>query len=269
MKVVSILGCGWLGQVLGQNLLSKGYVVSGSVRSNGKATALTELGIKPHVLTVENEGIVGDFNAFIKNTEILVIAFPPGIRHNQNADYATRIQHVLTSIPSNCAVLHLSSIGVFGKSQGEVKESTTPKPNSFVGAQLLAAEKNSLSSKNPTSIVRLGGLVGNGRHPAKQLSGKHHLPAPNAPTNLVHQLDVVTFLTNVMEIDAWGHIFHCVSPIHYQRKAFYTRECREFNLPEPHFKDEVSTQNKKVVDTKSNALFEFEYAFSSCRLRDC
>lgn len=269
METVSILGCGWLGQALGQTLISKGYKVTGSVRSEEKATILAELDIKPHVLTIDNEGIIGNFDAFIETTDILVIAIPPGVRHNPDADYATRIQHILTAIPSHCDVLHLSSIGVFGKSQGEVDETTVPKPNSPVGVQLLKAEKSILSCANRTSIIRLGGLVGNGRHPAKQLSGKENLPAPKAPTNLVHQLDVVSFLTAIIASGYWGHLFHCISPIHYPRKDFYTKECRDNNLPEPHFSDELDSQNKKVIDTKSNTLFDFKYVLANCRLKDC
>lgn len=271
MKGVSILGCGWLGQVLAQSLLTKGYAIAGSVRSLEKVNILAKTGITPHVLTVKNEGIKGDFNAFIKDADVLILAFPPGIRRNPNADYAVRIAHVLTAISSypNCKILHLSSIGVFGMSQGDVYETTVPKPSTLVGNQLHMAEKSSLSYGNRTTVVRLGGLVGNGRHPAKQLSKKQDIPAPNAPTNLVHQLDVVRFLTSTIEGRFWGHTLHCVSPIHHARKAFYTQECMENNLPNPHFSNEESAQNKKVIDTKSARLFDFKYQLSECRLKDC
>ncbi len=271
MKSASILGCGWLGQALAQVLLSKGYAVAGSVRSEKKANILAELGITPHILTVENEGINGNFDALIKDADVLIVAFPPGVRRNTNADYAARIAHILTAISSypNCKILHLSSIGVFGASQGEVDETTVPRPTTLVGVQLLAAEKSSLTFENRATVVRLGGLVGDGRHPAKQLSKKEDIPAAYAPTNLVHQLDVVRFLTSIIEGGFWGYTLHCVSPIHHARKAFYTQECMENNLPEPHFSNEESTQNKKVIDTKSATLFDFEYQLSECRLKDC
>ncbi|MGB0254679.1 MAG: NAD(P)-binding domain-containing protein [Flavobacteriaceae bacterium] len=271
MKGVSILGCGWLGQALAQSLLTKGYVVAGSVRSQEKAKILAKIGVTPHILNVENEGIIGDFDAFIKDADVLIVAFPPGVRRNPNADYAARIAHILTAISSypNCKILHLSSIGVFGASQGEVYETTVPIPTTLVGVQLLAAEKSSLAYENRATVVRLGGLVGDGRHPAKQLSRKRDIPAPNAPTNLVHQLDVVRFLTSTIEGGFWGHTLHCVSPIHHTRKVFYTQECMENNLPEPHFSNEENTQNKKVVDTKSATLFDFEYQLLRCRFKDC
>ena len=210
MKGVSILGCGWLGQAFAQSLLTKGYVVAGSVRSQEKANALAKIGVTPHILTVENEGIIGDFDAFIKDADVLIVAFPPGVRRNPNADYAARIAHILTAISSypNCNILHLSSIGVFGASQGEVYETTVPISTTLVGVQLLAAEKSSLAHGNRSTVVRLGGLVGDGRHPAKQLSRKRDIPAPDAPTNLVHQLDVVRFLTSIIEGGFWGYTLH-------------------------------------------------------------
>lgn len=271
MKTVSILGCGWLGQALAQSLLTKGYAVAGSVRSQEKAGVLAKLGITPHVLTVENKGIIGDFDVFCKDADVLVVAFPPGIRRNPNADYAVRIVHILTAISSypKCKILHLSSIGVFSASQGEVDETTLPKPTSLVGNQLHAAEKSNLSSENRTTVVRLGGLVGDGRHPAKQLSKKRDIPAPDALTNLVHQLDVVRFLTSAIEGGFWGYTLHCVSPIHHTRKDFYTQECKDNYLTEPHFSNQESAQNKKVIDTKSASLFGFDYQLAECRLKDC
>jgi len=271
MKSVSILGCGWLGQALAQTLLTKGYAVAGSVQSQEKANVLAKLGITPHVLTVENEGIHGDFDALIKNADVLVVAFPPGIRRNPNADYAARLARVLNVISSypNCKILHLSSIGVFGASQGEVVETTVPKPTTLVGVQLITAEKSSLTFENRTTVVRLGGLVGDGRHPARQLSRKRDIPAPDAPTNLVHQMDVVRFLTSTIEGGFWGHTLHCVSPVHHARKKFYTQECKVNNISEPHFSNQESAQNKKVFDTKSGLLFRFEYELAECRLKDC
>ena len=88
----------------------------------------------------------------------------------------------------------LSSIAVFGAAQGVVNEKSTPLPDSEVGQQLLSAEKLIQTTTHQATLVRLGGLVGGNRHPVKQLAGRTKIPAPKAPTNLVHREDVVRFL---------------------------------------------------------------------------
>jgi len=271
MKRISILGCGWLGQSLAQTLLNKGYSVKGSATSPENCHKLQLIGVEAYNIHIKNAGVNGDIDSFVSDTDVLITAFPPGVRRNSKTNYPARIQHLLNSISlfPSCNILHLSSVGVFDATQGEVDETSIPQPKTVVGKQLLEAEKNILSLGNRATIVRLGGLVGNKRHPAKQLAGKKDIPAPYAPTNLIHQKDVVDFLTAIVECGFWGHTLHCVSPQHQQREAFYSQECRENNLPIPHFSSEKSERNKKVLDTKSNSLFSFEYQLAGCRLKDC
>jgi len=271
IKVVSILGCGWLGQALAQTLLSKGYVVRGSATSQENGNKLKALGVDPYKITLENNEIFGDINSFISGTDILITAIPPGLRKNPEANYAMRIQQLLTIVTNhpNCKVLHLSSIGVFGDAQGSVDENSKPNPDTLVGEQLMQAESSVLSLKNKATLVRLGGLVGKGRHPVKQLAGKQNIPAPYAQTNLVHQNDVIAFLAEIIERNLWGHILHCVSPLHHERAAFYTQECLNNNFPIPSFSSTKSARTKKVDDTKSEALFAFQYQLVECRLKDC
>ena len=269
MKTVSILGCGWLGKVLADELLNKGYAVNGSVRSEEKSDALKAVGIMPYVIQIDNSEIVGDFKSFVSDADILITAFPPGVRRNPNANYTARIKQVLASLSSNCKLLHLSSVGVFGAMQGDVDETAKPKPDRNVGKQLFEAEEAVMALGANATIVRLGGLVGDARHPAKQLAGKTGIAAPLAPTNLVHQKDVVAFLIAVIEGGFWGHTLHCVSPLHQQRGAFYTQECKANGLALPQFSSDKSNRTKKVLDSKSAELFGFNYRLAGCRFKDC
>lgn len=271
MKTVSILGCGWLGKALAKALIAQGYSVKGSVTSAQKHAELQSIGMESFTIELNNSGILGDIASFVADAQLLVIAIPPGIRQNPKANYAARIQHLANHISSypDCKIIHLSSIGVFEASQGEVDETHDPKPQTEVGKQLLLAERTVMRLENLSSVVRLGGLVGPNRHPAKQLSGKTEIPAPFAPTNLVHQKDVISFLNTIMNHNLWGHVFHCVSPVHHQRKGFYTKECLAHGLPLPQFTDLESNRTKKVLDTKSATLFEFEYQLAECSLKSC
>ena len=266
MKKIAILGCGWLGKVLAQSLLAQGHHVRGSVTTKSHLEVLRNLGTEPFLIKLTNEAISGNLSAFLEEVDALVIAFPPGRRKDPDANYANRIRILVSALSKHphCKLLLLSSIGVFGASQGVVNEKSTPNPEGISGQQLLDAEKSIQNAANPATIVRLGGLVGGDRHPAKQLAGKINIPAPQAPTNLVHREDVVRFLLAIIEEGHWGKTLHCVSPVHHQKADFYTEASKRLNLPLPSFAKTATKRNKKVMDSRSAALFDFSYRLADC-----
>jgi nucleoside-diphosphate-sugar epimerase len=268
---IGILGCGWLGKALAKELMANSYVVFGSVRTKEKANVISGLGITPFIIHIDNQNIIGPIDSLLAQSEVLLIAFPPGLRHDKDAQYAARIKLIVNHLEkyTNIRVILLSSIGVFGQSQGTVSEHDTPKPDTEVGNQLLEAEQHLLSLGSRGSIIRLGGLVGDGRHPAKQLSGKKNIPHPNAPTNLVHQQDVVAFIYHIIEQELWGELFHCVSPVHFSRASFYVEQCTLAGISLPEFDQKETTRNKKVIDAKSKKLLGFAYSFPGCSIQDC
>lgn len=270
-KKIGILGCGWLGKALAKELMANSYVVFGSVRTKEKANVISGLGITPFIIHIDNQNIIGPIDSLLAQSEVLLIAFPPGLRHDKDAQYAARIKLIVNHLEkyTNIRVILLSSIGVFGQSQGTVSEHDTPKPDTEVGNQLLEAEQHLLSLGSRGSIIRLGGLVGDGRHPAKQLSGKKNIPHPNAPTNLVHQQDVVAFIYHIIEQELWGELFHCVSPVHFSRASFYVEQCTLAGISLPEFDQKETTRNKKVIDAKSKKLLGFAYRFPGCSIQDC
>ena len=270
-KRISILGYGWLGRALAKVLLSKAYYVDGSTTSKEKISNIKASGVVPYFLQLDNHKLTGPIDSFLAKADVLVVAFPPGLRHDEHANYSARIRLLLDAAKEypKTKVLLLSSIGVFGQTQGIVRENSTPKPDSKVGEQLMSAEKQVLGLGAQMNIVRLGGLVGDGRHPAKKLSGRKKIPHPNAPTNLVHQKDVVRFLCAIIEQNIWGHILHCVSPFQKKRKEFYIKQCALAGLPLPEFDETETKRNKKAEDTQSKQLFNFEYKLVSCSIQDC
>ena len=270
-KKIGILGCGWLGKALAKELMANSYVVFGSVRTKEKANVISGLGITPFIIHIDNQNIIGPIESLLAQSEVLLIAFPPGLRHDKDAQYAARIKLIVNHLGkyTNIRVILLSSIGVFGQSQGTVSEHDTPKPDTEVGNQLLEAEQHLLSLGSRGSIIRLGGLVGDGRHPAKQLSGKKNIPHPNAPTNLVHQQDVVAFIYHIIKQELWGELFHCVSPVHFSRASFYVEQCTLAGISLPEFDQKETTRNKKVIDAKSKKLLGFAYRFPGCSIQDC
>ena len=269
-KKISIIGCGWLGKAIAKVLLNEGFTVDGSTTQKENLIELKSMGINPHQIQLSNGGVFGKLLPLFEEASIVILAFPPGLRRNLNADYAARVNHVLKVIPKHFdgKIIHLSSIGVFGTTQGIVSEGSVPRPESAVGKALLKAEAHIKNFSALATVVRLGGLVGDGRHPARQLAGKTNISAPKAPINLVQQKVVVSFLVKLIQGNNWGDTLHCVSPIHTERATYYTHECLENNLAKPIFSEEESTRTKKVIDTKSENLLGFNYQLPNCGIQD-
>jgi len=45
-----------------------------------------------------------------------------------------------------------------------------------------------------TTVIRLAGLIGPGRNPARFFAGKTNIPNGNAPVNLIHLDDCIGFI---------------------------------------------------------------------------
>ena len=85
MNKISILGCGWLGFPLAKSLHSKGYEVKGSTTSESKLDVLKNAGILPFQIQLEENQIIGNIEDFLKETDILVIDIPPGLRRETSS----------------------------------------------------------------------------------------------------------------------------------------------------------------------------------------
>ena len=57
MKQISILGCGWLGFPLAENLINKGNKIKGTTTSVDKLQLLSKAGIVPYLISISSEGI--------------------------------------------------------------------------------------------------------------------------------------------------------------------------------------------------------------------
>ena len=202
MRQISILGCGWLGLPLAETLLEKGFSVRGSTTSLEKISILENSGIQTFQIEVSQTEIIGQINSFLENTEILIIAIPPKLRSILSENFVGKIQNIIPLLEKSSIkkVLFVSSTAVYGdllleSASGDknlIDENTIPNPQTESGKQLLEAEQLLQSNKNfQTTILRFGGLIGHDRHPIRFLAGRQNLENPEAPINLIHQIDCI------------------------------------------------------------------------------
>lgn len=276
---ISILGCGWFGLPLAIKFLKRGYRVKGSTTSQEKLAALSAAGIEPYLVILSTENRAGmaavpvgiesylidvaekKLTTQFFNSDVLIIGIPPRIRSGQETNYQDKIGQIAEHIKNSSLkhVIYISSTSVFGDENSTVDESSVAVPTTESGKAILKAEQTLQALPGITStILRFAGLVGPGRAPGRFFGGKSEVPNGQAPVNLVHLDDCLGICAAIIEKEAYGRIFHGVSPDHPRRQEYYMEASRRSGHIVPTFVDELTTW--KVVKSKNVPLY-LNYAF--------
>lgn len=272
-KKISILGCGWLGISLAKSLLSKGYEVKGSTTSESKLEVLKNAGISPFQIQLEENQIIGNIEDFLKETNVLVIDIPPGLRRETTAsNEMTFVNKVKTLIPfieksGVQKVVFVSSTSVYGDSFPviDITEETQPNPDTESGKQLVISE--TLLQSNPnfkTTVIRFGGLLGDDRHPIKFLAGRTNVENPEAPVNMIQRKDCIGIIEKTLDFARddnweWNQTFNAVAPQHSTRKAYYHKKAENLNLPLPTFAENSESKGKIISSEKVETILGYSF----------
>ncbi|HNP31810.1 MAG TPA: NAD(P)H-binding protein [Flavobacterium sp.] len=265
MKQISILGCGWLGLPLAKSLIEKGFSVKGSTTSLEKISVLENAGIDAFQIEIGENKIKGDIVSFLKNSEILIIDFPPKLRGNSNENFVKKIQNLILYIEKSNVekVIFTSSTSFYADGTStalSVTESTKPNPDTESGKQLLEAEillQNNTNFK--TTIIRFGGLIAEDRHPVYHLAGKQGLENSEAPINLIHLTDCIGIIEKIIEIDIWNNTFNAVAPFHPTRKEYYGQKAMELGLPLPEFAEVTTSFGKTIFSNYLEETLDYKF----------
>ena len=270
---ISILGCGWLGLPLAKSLLLKEYEVKGSTTSESKLDVLKNAGISPFQIQLEAHQIIGSIEDFLKETDVLIIDIPPGLRRViLSSEEMTFVNKVKTLIPfieksGIKKVIFVSSTSVYGDGFPivEITEETNPNPDTESGKQLAIAETLLQSNLNfKTTVIRFGGLLGDERHPAKFLAGKTNVENPDAPVNLIQREDCIGIIEKILKQVQhdnweWNQTFNAVSPQHPKRKVYYHKKAEILNLPLPTFAKNSESKGKIISIKKVETILGYSF----------
>ncbi|MVO09550.1 SDR family NAD(P)-dependent oxidoreductase [Flavobacterium sp. TP390] len=273
-KQISLLGCGWLGLPLANDLLKNGFSVKGSTTSAHKLELLQEKGIQPFLITLYENTIEGDITGFLKDSEVLVIDIPPSLRKDTSISFVAKIKTLVTQIEKSeiKKVLFVSSTSVYGdieifSTPLEVTEETPTNPDTESGKQLVEVEQ--LLLDNPyfqTIVLRFGGLIGEDRHPIKYLAGKENVENPDGPINFIHQEDCIGIILEILEqlLDSARSdnktdkiIFNAVAPQHPTREEYYHKKAKNMNLPLPIFAKNTASKGKIISSAKIETVLSY------------
>lgn len=272
MNKISILGCGWLGLPLAEELIKNDYEVKGSTTSESKLKVLKNVGISPFLIKLEENEITGNLESFLANTDVLVVDVPPKLRGNNKENFVQKIKTLLPYIENSEVkkVLFVSSTSVYGDTFPiqELNEDSPLNPDSEGGRQLVEVEDLLRANTNfQTTILRFGGLIGPERNPAKFLAGKENVANPNAPINFIHQEDCIGIICAMLrQVEnanwKWNDTFNAVTPNHPNRENYYTEKVLEMNLKVPTFVKDSTSIGKKIsskkLQNKLNYIFTKE-----------
>jgi len=248
MTKIAIVGFGWLGTPLGVQLIDKGYHVVGTTRSTDKIEQLKEVNLNAYYW----DSRVSDTtfsNHLTENTDYCILNFPPG-KVNGVREYGEHLWNVVKKFSASTHFIFVSTTGVYPEHLRDAKEdSFSWEENESTNHIAYAEQLLSKQLGKRLTIVRMAGLIGPNRHPAKFFAGRTSIANGNQPVNLIEQQDSIQIILNILSKNYWGEIVNACASEHPSRKDYYTESCRKFGFELPEFIEEG--EGKVVNNEKS------------------
>jgi len=235
MKRISILGCGWLGTSLAISLIEEGYSVKGSTTSEDKLEGLELHAIEPFIVDISS---FEEFDFFL-NSDILIIA----ISSKDIDGFENLISQIENS--SIQKVIFISSTSVYGSLNKVITEEDAVLKTPL-------SEIENLFRKNrffETTILRLAGLFGEGRHPSKWFKNGKKIPQPKGFVNMIHKEDCIEIMHAIIHQNCWNETFNACANHHPTRREFYTLAKLSAHFEVPVF-EENEVYQWKIISSK-------------------
>ena len=248
MTKIAIVGFGWLGTPLGSRLLENGYQVVGTTRSKDKIEELKNFHLTAYYWDSRaSDAIIS--NEVIENTEYCILNFPPG-KVNGIQEYGEHLLNVAQQFSEFTRFIFVSTTGVYPEHIRDAKEDAfTWEENAHINHIAFAEQLLSKHLQDRLTIVRMAGLIGPNRHPAKFFAGRTDIANGNQPVNLIVQQDSIQIIIKILEKNYWGEIVNACASQHPTRNEYYTESCRKFGFELPQFIEEG--EGKIVNNEKS------------------
>lgn len=209
MKLV-ILGLGYSAGFFARAALTRGWEVTGTVRSAEKAGRLSREGIP--TLVFDGFAVSSFLAKAIAEADAVLVSVQPG---EDGDPVLERLAKELATAPNLRWIGYLSTIGVYGDHGGAwIDEATTPRPASARSRARLAIEDAWLTlgraSGKPVQIFRLAGIYGPGRNAITKLRNgtATRLIKPGQVFNRIHVDDIAGVLLASLERPRHGAIYN-------------------------------------------------------------
>lgn len=241
-KTISILGGGWLGTPLAEALEKKGYTIKISTASEENHKRLLEMGKNAYQVKIQSENVEGDAVQTFLEADILIINITPNRAELDKEQFASLLPLIEASTIQK--VLLVSSTSVYPNVNRLVTEDEgiEKKEHHLYRSEQFLSDNIHFE----TTVVRMAGLIGGKRHPGRFFRRTGLIKNGNAPVNLIHRVDCIKIIAQIIEQNAWGMTFNACSDTHPLKKDFYPIAAKSIGLDAP--KVELSTENAfKIV----------------------
>jgi len=150
-------------------------------------------------------------------------------------------------------IILISSIGIYDK-----KNIINENSSLNCTHPLYAIEQTINQLQVPITILRLGGLFNENRHPGYYVSGKS-LHFSKQRINLIHHQDICTFIKVIIKNQTLG-VFNLVYPYWPSKEDYYKEFCSFNNLALPLADGKIKVENK-VLSDKSLKISNFQFSY--------
>ena len=225
MIKIGILGEGWLGSYLLQRLQGNGFDVNGA-QTFGCYFKINQW--------------EGELSEFLEGLSYLIITIPGGASRNTSDPKEGNLplfKHLIGHLNKNpnLAVFYTSSISGYGKAVRVIDENTKLDPKTSSAKVITRIEEE--FEKSPIqkfNALRLGGLIGEDRHPIYSLLSAQTSIASNELVNFIDREDIFQCIQWLFDNPQEGPL-NLVTPFHPTKKEYYTKIAEERNLGLPIF----------------------------------
>lgn len=192
MNRILIFGYGFSARAIGEALLTNGWQVTGTTRTEAGLESIAATGAD--ALVFDGKTTSAELNEALASAGHVLISIPPG----ESGDPVLRCFRDRIAAASKLTWLgYLSTVGVYGDHGGAwVDEQTTPKPVSERSRRRLAVEQAWQTFADETGVAlqifRLAGIYGPGRSAIDRLRGgtARRLVKPGQVFNRIHVDDI-------------------------------------------------------------------------------
>lgn len=232
---ISIFGCGWLGKQLASALLSEGHELMASYRKIADQAALKQMGLHP-VLLDDLKSLSAVPPELTRDVDVAIITFPPP--KAEFANYLKGFSVLIDALSTVPRVIYTSSTGVYPNVSGTFLENYSFSEVEKRDPRLELERCFSNRIGGDSIILRLGGLIGPGRHPLNSLSGKVLKSDGGARVNLIAGSDVVQLLKNLIAMNEPPTCLNVSYPLELSKKDYYSSLAMKWDLDPPVFGQE-------------------------------
>lgn len=247
---ITIIGGGWLGLPLAQELQCDGHHIIATKRSEQGVQEVKAQGLEAITYTLgdklDDSGLAPLFES-----ELVIINIPPGRKNLEPQQFITNMKSLISHAFDGDVekLIFVSTSAVYGNKNRTVYEYSAVDPITDSAQAHVEVEHHIRATfGNKGTIVRLSGLVDDDRHPARSLSGRADIANGQQVVNLVHRTDVITAIEKIIQHQVYGQTLHLAAPEHPTRAEYYIAVAKKMGIDEPSFLFDDSVGKGKSIN---------------------